>query len=66
MLTSRSSRTKPFKGEFQQTIPSRAMRSWLTSFTFTFREHNDSLDEAKAMMPLFGPLIEGLKRRLWL
>ncbi|KAJ1028362.1 hypothetical protein NDA16_001532 [Ustilago loliicola] len=25
-----------------------------------------SLDEAKAMMPLFGPLIEGLKRRLWL
>lgn len=26
----------------------------------------NSLDEAKAMMPLFGPLIEGLKRRLWL
>lgn len=25
-----------------------------------------SLDEAKAMMPLFGSLIEGLKRRLWL
>lgn len=25
-----------------------------------------SLDEAKAMMPMFGPLIEGLKRRLWL
>lgn len=25
-----------------------------------------SLDEATAMMPLFGPLIEGLKRRLWL
>lgn len=27
---------------------------------------DDSLDEAKAMMPYFGELIEGLKRRLWL
>ncbi|EST07958.1 Inositol phosphatase [Kalmanozyma brasiliensis GHG001] len=33
---------------------------------FVTHETIQSLDEAKAMMPYFGELIEGLKRRLWL
>lgn len=36
------------------------------SSPFVMHKTIQSLDEAKAMMPLFGPLIEGLKRRLWL